>query len=230
MRLLLAMLLTNSSSLFAQNSPYSGGDGSGIAIAASANRVCNSAFGGGNAAGFANDTTWVLNCVTTSFSGGNAAGAVSIFLVKNLLGNDTTVFVICANNTFNLLTLFDTTGLNAQWSTATPTVALPGNYTLIATTTTGCKDTARATVSQSVARWLGTTSSDWHTAANWNSNKVPTLSDHVIVPGGTTFSCIISNADAEAASVQLRMAGNITVQNNRKLLIAANCTSLPTGN
>ena len=41
--------------------------------------------------------------------------------------------------------------------------------------------------------WLGTTSSAWATASNWNKNAIPTSTDPVIISSGTTFAPAISN-------------------------------------
>ena len=96
----------------------------------------------------------------------------------------------------------------------------------MATSSFGFSDTAVVFVKQEVAVWTGTISSDWHNTANWNHSKVPTLTVHVIIPAGTPNLCEISNADAAAASVQA-LSGNFSIINNRKLLIAANCPTLP---
>jgi len=77
--------------------------------------------------------------------------------------------------------------------------------------------------------WRGSVNSDWHTAANWSGNHVPTAITHVIIPGGTTNPCIISNADATAASVQGKIAGSFSIINNKNLLVSGHCVSLPTG-
>jgi|GEM_PF-6729607 len=50
---------------------------------------------------------------------------------------------------------------------------------------------------------------------------------HVIVSGGTLNPCIISNANAEAASVQVRNGGDVHTINNRTLDIKGKCLTLP---
>jgi len=69
-----------------------------------------------------------------------------VVTVKNYpkphLGNDTTIII--TNNTIkkDLTTLYNTTGLQAQYSTTTPQSAGAGTYTLIVTDDCGFKDTA----------------------------------------------------------------------------------------
>ncbi len=145
------------------------------------------------------------------------------------LGNDTTVFIVCANETLDLLPVFNTSGLLSNWSIVTPTQAPAGSYQLIVTSIYGCMDSAIAIVKQDVSTWTGTLSSNWHIAGNWNTGKIPTEKTHVIVTGSAINICEISNADAFAASIQVKTAGVIRVINNRKLLVSANCSPLPTG-
>ncbi|MEQ1767699.1 MAG: hypothetical protein ABL859_09760, partial [Methylotenera sp.] len=151
----------------------------------------------------------------------------SLVPVRPHLGPDTTVFIICDNETYNLLPLYNTGSFATSWSTATPTAAPLGSYSLIATSSFGYKDTAVATVSQKLAVWTGAISNDWHNAANWNSNIVPDSTFHVIIPAGTPNPCIISAANASAASVQAKTSSNFSLINNRILLIAASCGALP---
>jgi hypothetical protein len=163
------------------------------------------------------------NPVVTGLTGAN------LLTIGNwpYLGIDTTVYHSCPNQTTNLNNLYNTTGLTALWNTGNTTTAPPGNYTLIVTNSFNCTDTASANIVLEVATWTGTTSSDWHTASNWNIGKVPGDKTHVIVPGGTPNSCIVSNANASAASVQVRNATNVQVINNRILTIIENCVTLP---
>ena len=145
------------------------------------------------------------------------------------LGNDTTVFIVCANETLNLLPLYNTTGLVSNWSIVTPTQAPAGNHQLIVTNIYGCRDSAIATVRQDVTFWTGVVSSNWHDAANWSTLKIPTEKSHVIIPGTAIRSCEIIDTEGFAASVQVRNGGVISLRNNHTLLVKANCSPLPTG-
>ncbi|MES2774973.1 MAG: hypothetical protein V4722_12355 [Bacteroidota bacterium] len=145
------------------------------------------------------------------------------------LGNDTTVFIVCANETLNLLPLYNTTGLVSNWSIVTPSQAGSGNHQLIVTNIYGCRDSAIATVRQDVSFWTGVVSTNWHLAANWSTLKIPTEKTHIIVPGSAVRSCEITDGNGFAASVQVKNGGVITLRINHTLLVTANCNPLPTG-
>ena len=194
---------------------------------------CNSfRFQGDTANGFSASGTHLLNCNTFRFHGDSSSGYTSVGYVQvvKFLGADTSVLIICSSDTYNLLNLYNAPGLSYSWSTPTPAAVGLGNFTLIATNQSGCKDTAIATVGQNIAKWRGTVNNNWHNPANWDIGKVPNETTHVIIPGNTTNACQISDADAKAASVQGRVNGSLSIINNRILTIYANCNSLPTGN
>jgi len=184
------------------------------------------------------DGTWVIDFTavvdsiakTYSTIGHNTEYMLgySPLAVRPHIGADTIVYIVCDNETYNLLPLYNTTGLTASWNTATPSTAALGNYQLVATSTFGFSDTATASVKQDIEVWTGNVSSDWHDASNWSHGKVPTVQTHVIIPAATTNPCQVSSADAFAASVQA-MSGNFSITNNRNLLISANCATLPVG-
>ncbi len=183
------------------------------------------------------DAPWVLDITapidsiaktyTTTGRNNEYMLGYSLVPVRPHLGPDTTVYIICNNNTYNLLPLYNTGSLAISWSTATPTAAPLGTYSLIATNSFGFKDTALATVAQKLTVWTGAVSSDWHNAANWNGNTVPDSTCHVIIPTGTANPCIISSANASAASVQAKTNSDFSIINNRILLIVATCGALP---
>lgn len=86
------------------------------------------------------DTSFYLDSVTVNFT------------PKPTLGNDKTISS-CGNNSFDLTTQFNTTGLTTNWTiggnpVATPTaVTVAGTYQLIASTNSGCPDTALVNLS-----------------------------------------------------------------------------------
>ncbi|MES2777423.1 MAG: hypothetical protein V4722_24805 [Bacteroidota bacterium] len=165
--------------------------------------------------------------------GTNAQGCkdtAAVILTSNPtpnLGADTTVYHLCPGETSNLNPLYNTTGLTAVWNTGNPAAAVPGTYRLVVTNAFGCTDTAFAAVVLEVARWTGALSSNWHTPGNWNIGKVPTDKTHVIVPGGTPNNCIISSANAEAASIQVRNGATLQTINNRIADVKGKCLTLP---
>ncbi len=143
------------------------------------------------------------------------------------LGADTTVYHLCLNETTNLNPLYNTSGLTAVWNFGNPSSAPPGTYRLVGTNSFSCTDTAFAFVVLEVATWTGATSSNWHTASNWNIGKIPTDKTHVIIPGGTPNACIISTGNAIAASVQARNGANVQTINNRVVDVKGKCLTLP---
>jgi hypothetical protein len=211
---------------------FSGGFGRGDTAIFSNLLNCNSfRFSGDSADGFALTKTDLLNCNVFRFAGDSADGSALVTYIKprDFLGNDTTVKIICTNDTYNLLGLYNLPGLTAIWSAANPSIASLGNYSIFATSQSGCKDTAQVLITQEIAKWNGSVSNNWHNAANWNNGKIPNEITHVIIPGGTANPCQIADADATAASVQAKNSGSFTIINNRKLVISGTCISLPAG-
>jgi hypothetical protein len=149
------------------------------------------------------------------------------YSTKPNLGADTSLYVVCHNEIFNLTTLFNTSGLSMNWGSATPTTADTGIYQIIATNASGCKDTIAVTIKQDVATWMGSVSNDWHTAANWNTNRVPNEKTHVIVNGFMPNDCTVNNPLAKAASMQLKNGATVTVINNYSIIISGSCNVLP---
>ena len=135
------------------------------------------------------------------------------------LGPDVTLYKDCFGETTSLNNFFITTGFSANWNTANTVAAPAGTYRLVAGNSTGCTDTVFAYIILEVANWTGTVSSDWNNPANWNIGKVPDTLTHLIVPGGTPNSCIVSTANAVAASIQVRNGGNVPTINNRAVLV-----------
>ena len=143
--------------------------------------------------------------------------------------NDTTVYIVCQQETVNLTSVYNTGSFVTSWSTPSPAAAPAGVYRLIASNDgiLQCKDTSFTTVKQDVATWLGTTNSNWHNAANWSTGRIPTLMTHVMIPAGTPFQCSVNTQDGEAASMQVQAGAAISVVPGRKVLLVANCKPLP---
>lgn len=144
------------------------------------------------------------------------------------IGNDTTVIVNCLNSTVNLTQLYKTNGLTTQWNTSPVNNAPIGEYRLIVNNSTNCPDTAYASVVLPIARWTGAVSEDWHTAGNWDIQKVPDATTHVIISSSIPRICIISIADALASSVQLKNGATLQQTNGRQLIVNGKCAVLPT--
>lgn len=143
------------------------------------------------------------------------------------LGADTTVYHTCPDQTTNLQPLYTTTGLTAIWSTGNTSAAPPGNYRLVVTNSFNCTDTAYAFIVLETAIWTGSVSSNWHTAANWSTGKVPSSLTHVIVGTAIPNICTISAANAKVASVQVRNGATIRTTDDKLLEIVGKCGKLP---
>ncbi|HRD57536.1 MAG TPA: choice-of-anchor D domain-containing protein [Ferruginibacter sp.] len=115
----------------------------------------------------------------------------------------------------------------ATWNfTGNFTGLAAGNHTIRIKDANGCFNDTTLTLDIDKAYWTGAINNNWHTAGNWSTGQVPTSSTHVIIPNGTVVA-IISNNNAEAASVQVFTGAQLQTQNNKELLVAGKCTTLP---
>jgi CSLREA domain-containing protein len=100
-------------------------------------------------------------------------------------------------------------------------VALTSSDRLTATATSAANDTSEfsACLAPTItANWTGASSADWHTAANWDTNAVPTAANPVVIPSaGVTNEPNISAADAAAASVTVRSGRTLSMSSGRTL-------------
>ena len=67
--------------------------------------------------------------------------------------------------------------------------------------------------------WRGCVNSDWNTAANWSAGTLPTATDDVTIPPGTTYSPILSTT-AVAKSVEVQSGASFTISNSGSLTIS----------
>jgi hypothetical protein len=102
-----------------------------------------------------------------------------------------------------------------------------GSYSVYIKDAANCTKDTTISVAPVVVHWVGTTDNSWHNPVNWGNGKVPDALTHVVVDGVTPFNCVISNADAFAASVRVKNNAIVQVSPGRILHIQANCTSLP---
>ena len=104
---------------------------------------------------------------------------------------------------------------------------IAGAYILRIKDAADCTKDSTVIVGIEKAIWTGAVSSNWHTPANWSNNQVPTTKTHVIVANTSVNECIISNNNAVAASIQAKTGVQVKLENNRTIVIAGNCTTLP---
>ena len=181
-----------------------------------------------------------------------SASGVYSFLTNNSVGCDSTATLIltvndkltisinstkllCQENNNGMITITPMSGsgpyhyslnsLTPQQDSVFSNLAA-GTYSLQIADANGCSVDTSAVIAVELAYWTGSIDSDWHNAGNWSTGSIPTSTTHVIVPA-TTNSCTISNADAQAASVEQKNGAVINIINNRVLLITGTCTTLP---
>jgi len=157
------------------------------------------------------------------------ASRMPFTIYKYVIGKDTTVFVRCEFDTYNLNNInnFVFEGGSAVWNIADPTQAPVGTHLIYAVSAIGCKDTAAATVTQEANVWTGTANNNWFNPANWSRGKVPTNVTHVIVNSGTPNPCVLSGANATVASVRLNGGASISIQPGFNLVVMGTCNNLP---
>jgi len=105
-----------------------------------------------------------------------------------------------------------------------PTVG--GAYTVVAVySVTGClNDTIVSNyITPSPEAWLGVVSSDWNVGSNWTCGRVPSATDSIIIPSGTSFSAAIGATETGSVNV-------ITVQSFATLSINGGGLLNVTGN
>jgi hypothetical protein len=140
----------------------------------------------------------------------------------------------------------------ATTTTLTPTQvgAMPSTTYIRASVTSGVCTAAYSTVITIPIgkQWNGTTSTDWGADANWTPNGVPTSSDCIVIPSGTTNSPVITatsfannltiNSGASltvnagvALEVQdfVKTDGTLTLNNNSSLVQVNNVTNSGSG-
>ena len=66
--------------------------------------------------------------------------------------------------------------------------------------------------------WRGCVSNDWNTAANWSAGTLPTATDDVTIPPGTTYSPVLSTT-AVANSVEVQPGASFTISSSGSLTI-----------
>ncbi len=168
------------------------------------------------------DSTATLNLTVNNFNIG-ISGRTAVSCIG---ASDGTLTIAAYNGTGPFEYSIDG-GANYQSSGLFEDLA-EGMYTITTRSlTTNCvKDTVIEVGIEKLV-WTGTADNNWHNAANWNLLIVPASYSHVIIPAGTPV-CIISDADATAASVQVLTGAELRTENNKELTITGKCPVLPT--
>ena len=68
--------------------------------------------------------------------------------------------------------------------------------------------------------WLGNTSTDWATGSNWSKGSVPTATEIVTIPNGTTFAPTINTTTgANPGSLTIETGAVVTVEDGGSLIV-----------
>lgn len=78
--------------------------------------------------------------------------------------------------------------------------------------------------------WNGTVSSDWHTAANWSCNAIPTLEDNCIIPQRTNQPVVSQNIMAYGKTLDIQAGAVLTINYERNITVKDIIAVAPTGN
>ena len=72
--------------------------------------------------------------------------------------------------------------------------------------------------------WDGSDSADWHTAANWDTNSIPTSTDNVIIADAGTAPIISSGTLAETLNLTINTGTTLTINSANSLTVSGNLT------
>ena len=96
-------------------------------------------------------------------------------------------------------------------NTITAVVADGATGTIVVTTPGGTASSGESLTFSQTQTWTGSTSSDWNTAGNWNTNGVPLLNDHIIIPNVTSKPVISDLTIGSGGSVTIAPGSALTV-------------------
>lgn len=117
------------------------------------------------------------------------------------------------------------------YAISTGILSAPHAYTLISVANTGCTTHVDTTViiSPVVLQWVGGTPSylnDWNTAANWGCGIVPSVTDNIIIPSGTSYTPVVAaSGTAYANSITLQPGASLTISNGAVLNVKGTLTN-----
>ncbi|MEN3334180.1 MAG: hypothetical protein V7641_3545 [Blastocatellia bacterium] len=156
-------------------------------------------------------------------------------------GNGTVIYSVAANNSggqrSGTLTIAGQTFTVTQATCSSPTIFYadadgdgygnpnaplnacfqPAGYV---TNTLDCNDTDAAVNPGTAGGWMGGSSANWHAAANWCNNAVPTSTNNVMLPAsGVSNEVSITDANVTVNNLTLGANRTLTVSNNRTLTI-----------
>jgi hypothetical protein len=116
----------------------------------------------------------------------------------------------------------------STYTIATGVVTVPRSYWLHSANNLACVVTIDTSVVLTPApnTWLGSTSADWSTTANWLCGSVPVATQNVLIPAGTTYLPVAgTSAIIYARDITIDTAVLVTLQTGAVLNIKGDLTS-----
>jgi hypothetical protein len=182
------------------------------------------------------NTTYTLVSVTDNNSCSRTSGFTTSSATITVNSNPsvptgTATQIFCSTSS-PTVTELSPTGTSIQWyeassggsALATNTSLVDSTIYYATQTVSGCESTTRLAVTASVVSsgtWLGNTSTDWNTSANW-CGGIPTSSTNVVInSGASNFPNLSTGADGFANSVTINSGGSLTMGGSETLTITA---------
>ncbi len=121
-------------------------------------------------------------------------------------------------------------------SLTVPRFTPPGRYKVMIVTNTandGCfynditwvGKTLKVGTAPADGIWIGSTSNNWHTAANWSNEIIPTSTMDVVIPDSCTYYPYITDADAFCKNIMIEKDAQLAMYNNCVLTVNGNYTT-----
>lgn len=120
----------------------------------------------------------------------------------------------------------------ATYATYTATAVTTTTYFRVMLTNGVCEQASNivtVTVNNNFI-WNGSVSSDWHTAANWSCNAIPTLADNCIIPLRTNQPIVSQNIMAYGKTLDIQAGVILTVNTERNITVKDGIAVAATGN
>jgi len=122
------------------------------------------------------------------------------------------------------------TGLSFTGATLSGTPTQVGSFpvTITATDQTNCYGSRNYTliINAPLLVWTGSTSSDWHTAANWTPNAVPAGYHDVLIPSSSVTNQPVIGVNSSAINAMTVQSGRLlTINSSRQLSTASDVIS-----
>ena len=165
----------------------------------------------------------------------NPLPIVSSYTLQTCPNSSNTLSVV-VSNTQGLINYSWSPNTNISSTTiSNPVITPTANiiYTVLVTDADGCKATGTATVEMptgTAGTWNGTVNTDWFYCKNWGGGIVPISSTNVAIATGALNHADIDATSAYAPANGIAYANNLTINNSKILSIQANANLKISGN